>query len=40
MLFVRCRGGYSHRPEEYSSPEDISFGTHALALALANLAAG
>lgn len=23
MLFVRCRGGVSHRPEEYASPADI-----------------
>ena len=39
MLFIRCRGGYSHRPDEYSSPEDIAAGAHALALALAELAA-
>jgi ureidoglycolate amidohydrolase len=39
MLFIRCRGGYSHRPDEYSSPEDIAVGTHALALALAELSA-
>ena len=39
MLFIRCRGGFSHRPDEYSSPEDIACGTHALALALAELAA-
>ena len=24
MLFVRCRGGVSHRPEEYASPADIA----------------
>jgi len=23
MLFVRCRGGLSHHPDEYASPEDI-----------------
>lgn len=39
MLFIRCRGGYSHRPDEYSSPEDIAAGTHALALTLAELSA-
>lgn len=24
MLFVRCRGGISHNPLEYASPEDIA----------------
>lgn len=38
MLFVRCRGGFSHRPDEYSSPEDIALGTRVLAEALAKLA--
>ena len=38
MLFVRCRGGFSHRPDEYSSPEDIALGTRVLAEALARLA--
>ena len=38
MLFIRCHKGYSHRPEEFSSPEDIAAGAHALALALAGLA--
>ena len=23
MLFVRCRGGISHHPEEYAAPEDM-----------------
>jgi hypothetical protein len=23
MLFIPCRNGYSHRPDEYASPEDI-----------------
>ncbi len=38
MLFIPCRGGISHRPEEYASPEDIALGTRVLALALAKLA--
>jgi ABC-type multidrug transport system fused ATPase/permease subunit len=38
MLFVPCRGGVSHRPDEYSSPEAIADGAHVLARALARLA--
>ena len=37
MLFVRCRAGISHRPDEYASPEDIAAGTKVLAYALAQL---
>jgi ureidoglycolate amidohydrolase len=37
MLFIPCRGGVSHRPDEYASPEDIARGTYVLALALAKL---
>src|SRR4029079_9876383 len=39
MLFIPCRGGVSHRPDEYSSPEAIAAGTLVLAEALATLAA-
>jgi ureidoglycolate amidohydrolase len=39
MLFIPCRSGYSHRPDEYSSPEDIARGTLVLAEALATLSA-
>jgi ureidoglycolate amidohydrolase len=39
MLFIPCRNGYSHRPDEYASPEDIARGTLVLAEALANLSA-
>jgi N-carbamoyl-L-amino-acid hydrolase len=35
MLFIPCRGGISHRPDEYSTPEAISQGTLILAEALA-----
>lgn len=38
MLFVPCRNGYSHRPDEDASPEDIARGTMALAETLASLA--
>lgn len=37
MLFIPCRNGYSHRPDEYASPEDIARGTLALAETLASL---
>lgn len=37
MLFIPCRNGYSHRPDEYASPEDITRGVMVLAEALAAL---
>ncbi|GIW32827.1 M20 family metallo-hydrolase [Meiothermus sp.] len=37
MLFIPCREGISHRPDEYASPEDIALGTYVLALTLAKL---
>ncbi|EED14339.1 beta-alanine synthase, putative [Talaromyces stipitatus ATCC 10500] len=30
MIFVPCRDGVSHHPEEYCSPEDCAIGTQAL----------
>jgi len=39
MLFIPCRNGYSHRPDEYASPEDIWRGVLVLAETLAILAA-
>ena len=39
MLFIPCRGGVSHRPDEYASPEWIGGGVHVLARTLAMLAA-
>jgi N-carbamoyl-L-amino-acid hydrolase len=39
MLFIPCRGGFSHRPDEFASPEAITNGTLSLAEALAELAA-
>jgi ureidoglycolate amidohydrolase len=38
MLFIPCRGGISHRPDEYASPEWIGAGVHVLARTLAALA--
>jgi allantoate deiminase len=31
MLFVRCKGGVSHNPAEYASPEDMGLAIAALA---------
>jgi ureidoglycolate amidohydrolase len=39
MLFIPCRNGYSHRPDEYASIEDIARGTLVLAETLASLSA-
>ena len=39
MLFIPCSHGYSHRPDEYASPEGIGRGTLVLAEALATLSA-
>lgn len=38
MLFIPCRGGVSHRPDEYASPGWIGGGVHVLARTLARLA--
>src|SRR5580693_6531439 len=38
MIFIPCRNGISHRPDEYASPEDINRGVQVLASALAQLA--
>ena len=38
MIFIPCRGGVSHRPDEYSSPQQIRCGVEVLALSLARLA--
>lgn len=39
MLFIPCRGGVSHRPDEYASPQWIGSGVHVLARTLAALSA-
>ncbi|WP_263357353.1 M20 family metallo-hydrolase [Acidicapsa ligni] len=38
MIFIPCRGGVSHRPDEYASPEWIAAGVDVLARTLAVLA--
>ncbi len=38
MIFVPSQNGYSHRPEEYTSPQDIARGVTVLAHTLARLA--
>jgi N-carbamoyl-L-amino-acid hydrolase len=37
MVFIPCRNGVSHRPDEYASPEAIALGTRILAGTLAKL---
>ncbi|CAK9318707.1 unnamed protein product [Citrullus colocynthis] len=37
MIFIPCYKGYSHKPEEFASPEDMSNGVKVLALTLAKL---
>ncbi|KAG5554494.1 hypothetical protein RHGRI_012140 [Rhododendron griersonianum] len=37
MIFIPCYKGYSHKPEEFSSNEDIANGVKVLALTLAKL---
>ncbi len=38
MIFIPCRNGVSHRPDEYSSPEQVAAGVDTLARTLARLA--
>jgi N-carbamoyl-L-amino-acid hydrolase len=38
MLFIPCRSGVSHRPDEYATPAAIVLGTRVLARTLAKLA--
>jgi N-carbamoyl-L-amino-acid hydrolase len=38
MVFIPCRGGVSHRPDEFASVGDIENGVAVLARALAELA--
>ncbi|MFZ4681873.1 MAG: M20 family metallo-hydrolase [Terrimicrobiaceae bacterium] len=39
MIFIPCRNGWSHRPDEYSSPQQIEKGVAVLADVLAQAAA-
>jgi len=38
MIFIPCRGGVSHRPDEYAAPADIALGARVLTCALGKLA--
>jgi len=38
MIFIPCRNGWSHRPEEFAEPQHIATGTEVLAHTLAQLA--
>lgn len=40
MIFIPCRNGWSHRPDEFSSEEAISNGIKVLALTMAELSGG
>lgn len=40
MIFIPCKGGYSHRPDEFSSEKDIGNGVGVLALTMAELSEG
>jgi ureidoglycolate amidohydrolase len=40
MIFIPCRGGYSHRPDEFASEQDIQNGVEVLALTMAKLSGG
>jgi allantoate deiminase len=37
MIFVRCRGGISHNPAEYASPEDMGLAVAALVETIAGI---
>ena len=38
MIFIPCRRGLSHHPDEHAAPEDLERGIKTLALTLAQLA--
>ncbi len=40
MIFIPCRNGWSHRPDEFSSAKDIGNGVTVLALTMAELSGG
>ncbi len=39
MIFIPCRGGVSHRPDEFASPQAVATGATVLAHVLAHLSA-
>ena len=40
MIFIPCRGGWSHRPDEFASEEHIGKGVEVLGLTMAELSGG
>ncbi|GFH33039.1 M20_dimer domain-containing protein, partial [Haematococcus lacustris] len=40
MIFVPCKNGWSHRPDEFASVRDIENGVTVLALTMAKLSGG
>jgi acetylornithine deacetylase/succinyl-diaminopimelate desuccinylase-like protein len=38
MIFIPCRNGLSHHPDEFAAPEDLERGVKTLALTMARLA--
>ena len=38
MIFIPCRNGWSHRPEEFATPEHVASGAEVLARTMARLA--
>lgn len=38
MLFIRCRGGVSHRPDEHAESDDLGAAVRAIAATLRGLA--
>ncbi|KXZ51996.1 hypothetical protein GPECTOR_10g1018 [Gonium pectorale] len=40
MIFIPCKNGWSHRPDEFAKPEDIANGVSVLALTMARLSGG
>jgi acetylornithine deacetylase/succinyl-diaminopimelate desuccinylase-like protein len=40
MIFIPCRGGWSHRPDEFASQRDVTNGVGVLALTMARLSGG
>ena len=40
MIFIPCRNGLSHHPDEFAAPEDLERGVKTLALTMARLAGG
>lgn len=40
MIFIPCKNGWSHRPDEFSSAKDIANGVAVLAHTMASLAGG